>query len=45
MNLVYEMNKDRGTTIIIPSEMANSLGSLGVVAVAKQAGNDTPAAK
>ena len=42
MNLVYEMNKDRGTTIIIPSEMATSFGSLGVVAVAKQAGNDKP---
>ena len=40
MNLVYEMNKERGTTIIIPSEMATSLGSLGVVAVAKQAGDD-----
>ena len=39
MNLVYEMNKERGTTIIIPSEMANSLGSLSVVAVAERAGN------
>jgi len=39
MNLVYEMNKERGTTIIIPSEMASSLGSLGVVAVAAQAQN------
>lgn len=39
MNLVYEMNKDRGTTIIIPSEMASSLGSLGIVAVAAQAQN------
>jgi regulator of protease activity HflC (stomatin/prohibitin superfamily) len=39
MNLVYEMNKERGTTIIIPSEMASSLGSLGLVAVAQQAGN------
>lgn len=39
MNLVYEMNKERGTTIIIPSEMASSLGSLGVVSVAAQAQN------
>jgi hypothetical protein len=45
MNLVYEMNKDRGTTIIIPTEMATSLGSLGVAAFAKQAGNDKPTAK
>lgn len=37
MNLVYEMNKDRGTTIIIPSELASSLGSLA--AVARGAGN------
>lgn len=43
MNLVYEMNKDRGTTIIIPSEMATSLGSLGVVAMARQ-GGDKPKA-
>jgi regulator of protease activity HflC (stomatin/prohibitin superfamily) len=45
MNLVYEMNKDRGTTIIIPSEMATSLGSLGVAAFAKQAGSDKPGPK
>lgn len=38
MNLVYEMNKERGTTIIIPSDLANSLGSLSA-AVARQAGN------
>jgi regulator of protease activity HflC (stomatin/prohibitin superfamily) len=28
MNLIYEMNKDRGVTILIPSEMASSLGSV-----------------
>ena len=28
MNLVYEMNKDRGTTIIIPSDLATALGQL-----------------
>lgn len=39
MNLVYEMNKERGTTIIIPSEMATSFGSLGVVSVAAQVQN------
>ncbi|MCB8879079.1 slipin family protein [Acidisoma cellulosilytica] len=38
MNLVYEMNKDRGTTIIIPSDLANSLGSIAA-AVAQKGGN------
>ena len=33
MNLLYEMNKERGTTVLIPTEMAESLGS--VVALAK----------
>ena len=28
MNLVYEMNKERGTTIIIPSDLATALGQL-----------------
>ncbi|WP_419730117.1 slipin family protein [Lichenicola sp.] len=28
MNLVYEMNKDRGTTIIIPSDLASALGQI-----------------
>ena len=32
MNLLYEMNKDRGTTVLIPTDMANSLGT--VVALA-----------
>ncbi len=27
MNLLYEMNKERGTTVLIPTEMAGSLGS------------------
>ncbi len=26
MNLLYEMNKDRGATILVPTEMASSLG-------------------
>jgi regulator of protease activity HflC (stomatin/prohibitin superfamily) len=30
MNLVYEMNKERGTTIIIPSDLASALGSIGI---------------
>lgn len=34
MNLVYEMNKDRGTTIIIPSDLASALGNLGLRDVA-----------
>ena len=28
MNLLYEMNKDRGATILIPTDMASSLGAL-----------------
>lgn len=32
MNLLYEMNKERGTTVLIPTEMASSLGEVvGVV--------------
>ena len=27
MNLLYEMNKERGTTVLIPTEMASSLGA------------------
>jgi regulator of protease activity HflC (stomatin/prohibitin superfamily) len=31
MNILYEMNKERGTTVLIPTDMANSLGTvLGV---------------
>lgn len=29
MNLLYEMNKERGATVLIPTEMAASLGALG----------------
>ncbi len=28
MNLLYEMNKERGTTVLIPTDMASSLGGL-----------------
>lgn len=28
MNLLYEMNKERGTTVLIPTEMAEALGRL-----------------
>ena len=28
MNLLYEMNKERGTTVLIPTEMAAALGRL-----------------
>ncbi len=27
MNLLYEMNKDRGSTVLIPTDMANALGA------------------
>ena len=30
MNLVYEMNKERGSTIIIPSDLATALGQLAL---------------
>lgn len=33
MNLLYEMNKERGTTVLVPTTMAESLGA--VVALAK----------
>jgi regulator of protease activity HflC (stomatin/prohibitin superfamily) len=39
MNLLYEMNKERGTTVLIPTDMASSLGT--VVAVAKAAQADS----
>jgi regulator of protease activity HflC (stomatin/prohibitin superfamily) len=28
MNLLYEMNKERGTTVLIPTDMASALGAL-----------------
>jgi regulator of protease activity HflC (stomatin/prohibitin superfamily) len=28
MNLLYEMNKDRGTTVLIPTDMASALGKI-----------------
>lgn len=36
MNLLYEMNKERGTTVLIPTDMAASLGT--VVALGKATG-------
>jgi len=36
MNLLYEMNKERGTTVLIPTEMANSLGSVVALTEALQ---------
>jgi regulator of protease activity HflC (stomatin/prohibitin superfamily) len=36
MNLLYEMNKERGTTVLIPTEMASSLGA--AVALTKATG-------
>jgi regulator of protease activity HflC (stomatin/prohibitin superfamily) len=37
MNLLYEMNKERGTTVLIPTDMASSLGSVVALAQATQA--------
>lgn len=40
MNLLYEMNKERGTTVLIPTEMANSLGIMAtMVRSAGETGN------
>ncbi len=38
MNLLYEMNKERGTTVLIPTDMANSLGTTVALIRATQAG-------
>jgi regulator of protease activity HflC (stomatin/prohibitin superfamily) len=40
MNLLYEMNKERGTTVLIPTDMASSLG--GVVALSEARRADRP---
>lgn len=37
MNLLYEMNKERGTTVLIPTDMANSLGATVALTRAIQA--------
>ena len=37
MNLLYEMNKERGTTVLIPTDMAASLGA--VVGLTEALGN------
>ena len=42
MNLLYEMNKERGTTVLIPTDMASSLGS--VAGLAEALTNSPPAA-
>ena len=36
MNLLYEMNKERGATVLIPTEMASSLGAVVALAQAMQ---------
>ena len=40
MNLLYEMNKDRGATVLIPTDMASALGP--VVALSRAAPAQTP---
>ena len=40
MNLLYEMNKERGVTVLIPTDMANSLG--GVVGLTQAVGPGSP---
>lgn len=39
MNLLYEMNKERGTTVLIPTDMASSLGA--AVALSQALSRDT----
>jgi regulator of protease activity HflC (stomatin/prohibitin superfamily) len=34
MNLLYEMNKDRGATVLIPTDMVNSLGGAAAITLA-----------
>ena len=38
MNLLYEMNKERGTTVLIPTDMASSLGA--AVALSRAVGQN-----
>lgn len=38
MNLLYEMNKERGATVLIPTDMASSLG--GAVAISQATGRE-----
>ncbi|MGH7155480.1 MAG: slipin family protein [Acetobacteraceae bacterium] len=40
MNLLYEMNKDRGVTVLIPTDLASSLGAL--VGLSANAGQGKP---
>jgi regulator of protease activity HflC (stomatin/prohibitin superfamily) len=40
MNLLYEMNKDRGVTVLIPTDLAASLGGLLDLPVAPKADRD-----
>lgn len=43
MNLLYEMNKERGTTVLIPTEMASSLGlAAGLVQAMQASDGPTP---
>jgi len=42
MNLLYEMNKERGTTVLIPTEMASSLGAALAVALAEPTATSRP---
>ncbi len=39
MNLLYEMNKERGTTVLIPTDMANSLGTVVALTQSMQGGS------
>lgn len=42
MNLLYEMNKERGTTVLIPTDMAAALGGLGDAIAAGRASDARP---
>ena len=44
MNIIYETTKERGTTILIPTSMVDSMNPASVLVLAAQAGQAPPAA-
>jgi len=44
MNIIYETTKERGTTILIPSSMVDSLNPLSAVALASAVNHQEPPA-
>jgi hypothetical protein len=44
MNIIYETTKERGTTILIPTSMVDSMNPASALVLAAQAGQAPPAA-